>query len=88
MSQEQQKVSSAAAWEEKAQQRGELLDIYRAEEEKRLAKQADLERRSALLAEKLRKEDRHIQEQLFLQSVGLFGLFNCSHGAQKSTQVD
>ena len=64
-------MSSAAAWEEKAKLRGEALDRLRAEEEAKLAKQADLERRSALLAEKLREEDRDIQEQLFLQSVSL-----------------
>lgn len=45
------------------------MNKLRAEEEEQAAKQADLERRSTLLAEKLRNEERQIQEQLFLQSV-------------------
>lgn len=60
--QEQHKVTSAARWEEKAQIRGEFLERAREVEEARALKQADLERRSALLAEKLRTEELAMQE--------------------------
>ena len=62
-------MTSAAAWEEKAGLRGERLDRAREAEDQEAAKQADLARRAELLAEKLRKEERDIQEAILKKTV-------------------
>ena len=67
--QEQKKVSSVAEWEQKASARGAWLERARAEEDRQAARQADLERRSALLAEKLRREEQQLQEELLKKQV-------------------
>lgn len=62
-------MSSVAEWEHKASARGAWLDRAREEEDRQAARQADLERRSALLAEKLRKEEYQLQEELLRKQV-------------------
>jgi hypothetical protein len=67
--QEQKKVSSVAEWEHKASARGAWLDKAREEDDRQAAKQADLERRCALLAETLHREEQQLQEELLKKQV-------------------
>ena len=62
--QEQKKVTSAAAWEEKAGMLGGLLEKARGEEERQALEQAEFDRRSTMLAEKLRNEEQQLLEEL------------------------
>jgi hypothetical protein len=64
-------VNSVAEWEHKASARGAWLDKAREEDDRQAAKQADLERRSELLAEKLRREEQQLQEELLKKQVTL-----------------
>lgn len=65
-------MTSAAMWEEKASLLGERMDKARNEMHQQAAEEADVQRRSALLAAKLRSEEQQLQEELLKKRVGSF----------------
>ena len=66
-------MTSVAEWERKSSTRCSWLNQARSEEEKEAARMADLERRRALLAGKLQREEEKLKKELLEKQV------SCSH---------
>ena len=70
-------MTSVAEWEQRSSTRSSWLIQARSEEEKEAARMADLERRRALLAEKLQHEEEQLKKELLEKQV------SCGHRVGK-----